>query len=167
MRLLYIHLASEQNRKTRWGVYNGEITQDDHNLLKIEDLGGDYSPNYDRGANASYALLSYFVEKYPPNEWKKGDPTEWDDWACECPFPEVEAQIDELMKIELKKFDFTLVNGYIEVWMVQDIMDQWIEHLRHLLRGKHEKLDEDLMKTIENWKMGWEKCKRDASPVRK
>jgi hypothetical protein len=162
--LLYIHTHSEGNDETQHGVFQGKIEQNDRNLLRIRETGPIWAPYEDRGANADYALLSYFVGKYPPKEWLKGDPTEWEDFIEACPFPEAVKSIEAILHAQLKRFDHIIAHGYIEDDMLEEIFTQYIDYLKKTLKANPGKLAPELEETIRNWRF---KSSRDASPVRK
>jgi len=162
--LLYIHIRSEGNDENRYGVFQGKIEQNDKNLLRIRETGPLWAPYEDRGANADYALLSYFVEKYPPKKWLKGDPTEWEDFIEACPFPEAVKPIEAILRAQLKRFDHIITHGYIEDDMLEEIFTQYIDYLKKTLKANPGKLAPELEETIRNWRF---KSSRDASPVRK
>ena len=166
--LLYIHTRSEGNDETQHGVFQGKIEQNDRNLLRIRETDPIWAPYEDRGANADYALLSYFVGKYPPKEWLKGDPTEWEDFIEACPFPEAVKSIEAILHAQLKRFDHIITHGYIEDDMLEEIFTQYIDYLKKTLKANPGKLAPELEETIRNWRFkSSPPASRDASPVRK
>lgn len=127
-------------------------------LLELNRLGGVFSPHYDRGANADYALASYFTYVYPNPPWQDGyphdprrkhiqDDNSDDDSSSASDSDNNDDDDDNSRDHEDEDwfddhaesmFDWVLVTRYIEDGvLISDIVESYIEHLKCI--AKHAK----------------------------
>ncbi len=171
VKLLYIH-----NRDNAWGFFEGDIKLHHYHLLQIEDKGGHWSPHHNGMLNAQYALLSFFIDTYPPEEWFEGDPIdhaqEWIDTAPGLLSEDFVFEIRERINEEINSFDFTLEHSDVEHKLLGEVTAAYTEHLKKTLESNPHELVSELSKTIENlentgFKLKQQRPSRDSSPIRK
>jgi hypothetical protein len=76
VKLFYVQTGDpSEDWPSKWGIFEGEITKDERNLLDLQALGEPWQCCFDHGPSSEITLLSFFVSKYPPNKWWDGDPT--------------------------------------------------------------------------------------------
>jgi hypothetical protein len=97
VKLLYLVEYLYDDHYEKWGVYKGEITRDDFDLLAL--FKKSQSMTFGNGITTECVLMNHFMSEYPPSKWAKGDPLE-----AIVAFPEIREAVEKVIDEHTRSF---------------------------------------------------------------